>query len=198
MTGNIPSRDEAFSLLQRFNQNEGLIRHALSVEAVMRHFAALFGEDIEKWGIIGLIHDLDYEKFPDQHCTMTRKLLEQEGWPEDYIRAVISHGWGICSDVEPVHMMEKVLYTIDELTGLITASVLVRPSRSILDLEVRSVKKKWTMKNFAAGANREVIEKGAAMWGRDLDFIIGETINGMRTVADEIGLKGNPAPADLH
>jgi putative nucleotidyltransferase with HDIG domain len=191
MKGNIPSHEEAYALLHKYNQNESLIRHALSVEAVMRHFAALLNEDAEKWAIIGLIHDLDYEQYPDQHCTMTKQLLEKEGWPEDYIRSVISHGWGICSDVEPVHIMEKVLFTIDELTGLVTASVLVRPSKSILDLEVKSVKKKWPMKNFAAGANREVIEKGVAMLGKDLDFIIGETIAGMRTVAEEIGLKGS-------
>ncbi len=192
MTGKKPNRDEAMTLLQKYNQNVSLIKHALSVEAVMRHFAALYSEDVEKWGIIGLIHDLDYEQYPDQHCTMTRKLLEDDGWPEDYIRSVVSHGWGICSDVEPVHTMEKVLYTIDELTGLITASVLVRPSRSILDLEVKSVKKKWPMRNFAAGANREVVERGATMLGKDLDFIIGETITGMRAVAAEIGLQGDP------
>ena len=181
---------DALSLLMQYNQGESLIKHALSVEAVMRHFAALFNEDIEKWGIIGLIHDLDYEQYPEQHCFMTRKILEEANWPEDYIRAVVSHGWGICSDTEPVHIMEKVLYTIDELTGLVTASVLVRPSRSILDLEARSVRKKWNMKNFAAGANRDVIEKGAAMLGKDLDFIINETIAGMKTVAGNIGLAG--------
>jgi putative nucleotidyltransferase with HDIG domain len=190
MKGEIPSREEAFALLKQFNQNESLIRHALSVEATMRHFAALLKEDVEKWGIIGLIHDLDYEKYPDQHCTMTKKILEKELWPEDYIRAVISHGWGICTNVEPVHIMEKVLYTIDELTGLITATVLIRPSKSILDLEVRSVRKKWMVKNFAAGANREIIERGAVLWGENLDFIIGETIAGMRLVAREIGLEG--------
>jgi predicted hydrolase (HD superfamily) len=156
----------------------------------MRHFAAVYNEDVEKWGIIGLIHDLDYEKYPDQHCTMTREILEKENWPEDYIRAVVSHGWGICSDTEPIHIMEKILFTIDELTGLITASVLVRPSKSILDLEVKSVKKKWNLKNFAAGANREVIEKGAVMVGKDLDYIIQETINGMKMVAANIGLAG--------
>jgi predicted hydrolase (HD superfamily) len=192
MMGKMPSREEAYALLQKYNQNESLIRHALSVEAVMRHFAALFSEDVEKWGIIGLIHDLDYEQYPDQHCAMTKKLLEDEGWPEDYIRSVISHGWGICSEVVPVHVMEKVLFTIDELTGLVTASVLVRPSRSILDLEVKSVKKKWPMRNFAAGANRDIIEKGAGMLGKNLDYIILETIAGMRTVAAEIGLAGNP------
>lgn len=185
-----PTRKDALSLLMQYNQGESLIKHALSVEAVMRHFAALFNEDIEKWGIIGLIHDLDYEQYPEQHCSMTRKILEESNWPEDYIRAVVSHGWGICSDTEPVHIMEKVLYTIDELTGLVTASVLVRPSRSILDLEARSVRKKWNMKNFAAGANRDVIEKGAAMMGKDLDFILNETIAGMKAVAGNIGLAG--------
>jgi predicted hydrolase (HD superfamily) len=187
----IPTREKTLELLRKYNRNESLIRHALSVEAAMRHFAVIFQEDPEKWGLIGLIHDLDYEQFPDQHCTMTRKILEEEQWPAGYIRSVVSHGWGICSDEEPVHIMEKVLYAVDELTGLITASVLIRPSRSIFDLEVKSVKKKWNLKNFAAGANREVIERGAAMVGKDLDFIIQETINGMKTVAETIGLKGN-------
>jgi putative nucleotidyltransferase with HDIG domain len=174
----------------RYNTSQSLIKHAFSVEAVMRRFASLNGEDVEKWGIIGLIHDLDYEQYPEQHCTMTRKILEEEQWPEDYVRAVVSHGWGICSDTEPKHFMEKVLFAIDELTGLVTASVLIRPSKSIFELEVKSVKKKWAMKNFAAGANREVIEKGAIMMGKDLDYIIGETITGMKTVAAAIGLAG--------
>ncbi|MBN1414124.1 MAG: hydrolase [Bacteroidales bacterium] len=191
MENRIPTREEAWRLLRQYNQNESLLKHALSVEAVMRHFAEIFGEDVEKWGVIGLIHDLDYEKYPDQHCRMTKKILEDEKWPADYIHSVLSHAWGICSDVEPAHVMEKVLFTIDELTGLVTASVLVRPSKSILDMEARSVKKKWNMKNFAAGANREVIEKGAALLGRDLDFVIEETIRGMRKVADAIGLKGS-------
>ncbi len=184
----IPTREDALALLKRYNQNESLIRHALAVEAVMRHFALLYGEDEEKWGVIGLIHDLDYEQYPEQHCTVTRRILEEEGWPGDYIHAVVSHGWGICSDVEPVHPMEKVLFTIDELTGLITAAVLVRPSRSIGDLEVRSVTKKWNQKGFAAGANRQVIEKGTAMMERDLEFVISETIAGMRKVAADLGL----------
>ena len=186
----IPTREEALALLQKHNKSESLVKHALSVEAVMRHFASIYNEDIDKWGIIGLVHDLDYEQYPEQHCTMTRRILEDEGWPEDYIRSIMSHGWGICTDVEPAHIMEKVLYAVDELTGLVTASVLIRPSRSIFDLEVRSVKKKWKLKQFAAGANREIIEKGAVMMGRDLDFVIQETINGMKTVAAEIGLAG--------
>jgi len=186
----IPARKDALSLLMQYNQGESLIKHAFSVEAVMRHFASIYHEDIERWGIVGLIHDLDYEQYPEQHCSMTRKILEEANWPEDYIRSVVSHGWGICSDTEPVHIMEKVLFTIDELTGLVTASVLVRPSKSIVDLEVRSVRKKWNLKNFAAGANRDVIEKGAAMMGKDLDFIIQETIAGMKSVAGNIGLAG--------
>lgn len=182
----IPTRQEAFLLLTKYTQSESLIKHALSVEAVMRHFASLNNEDVEKWGIIGLVHDLDYEQYPDQHCTMTRKILMEEQWPEEYIRAVVSHGWGICSDTEPLHLMEKVLYTIDELTGLITAAVLVRPSKSVMDLEVKSVKKKWNIKGFAAGANREVIEKGAVMMGSELNYIIGETIAGMKRMEESI------------
>jgi predicted hydrolase (HD superfamily) len=186
----IPTRPEAFELLKKYNHSESLIKHALAVEAVMRHFAVLYNEDPEKWGIIGLIHDLDYEKYADQHCQMTEKILEDEGWPPDYIRSVLSHAWGICSDIEPLQPMEKVLYTIDELTGLIVACVLVRPSRSIMDLQLKSVKKKWNVKQFAAGANREVIEKGAQMLGKDLDYIIQETIKGMQKIAEELGLKG--------
>jgi putative nucleotidyltransferase with HDIG domain len=186
----VPTRAEAFQLLTLYNQNDNLIKHALAVEAVMRHFAKLFGEDVEKWGIIGLVHDLDYEKYPDQHCEMTEKILKEEGWPESYIVSIISHGWGICSNVEPTQKMEKVLYTIDELTGLITACALVRPSRSLMDLELKSVRKKWKRPAFAAGANREIIEKGAQMLGMDLDDIIRETIIGMRTVAENLDLKG--------
>lgn len=186
----IPSREDAFILLQCYNKTRSLIKHALSVEAVMRHFATLFNEDIEKWGIIGLIHDLDYEQYPDQHCTMTQKILEDENWPEDYIRSIVSHAWGICSEVKPEHKMEKVLYTIDELTGLITAAALIRPSKSVLDLEVKSVTKKWNLKNFAAGANREVIERGASMLGMELNAVIQETINGMIKIADSIDLTG--------
>lgn len=184
------NRDEAYRLLKEYNKSESLITHALAVEAVMRHFAELFGEDEEKWGIIGLLHDLDYEMYPNEHCKKVREILKDRGWPEEYIHAIESHGWKLCSDVEPVHRMEKVLYTIDELTGLITATALMRPSKSILDLEVKSVKKKWKQKSFAAGVNRDVIEEGAQMLNMDLDKVIEETIIGMRSVADEIGLKG--------
>jgi len=185
------NREEAYALLKEYNKSESLINHALAVEAVMRHFAELFGEDKEKWGIIGLLHDLDYEMYPNEHCKKVREILERHGWPDDYIHAIESHGWKICTDVEPVHKMEKVLYTIDELTGLITATALMRPSKSILDLEVKSVKKKWKQKSFAAGVNRDVIAEGAELLGMDLDKVIEETIIGMRDVADEISLKGN-------
>lgn len=187
----IPTRQEAYELLKQYNKNDSLILHALTVEAVMLHFAELLGEtDKEKWGIIGLIHDIDYEMYPEEHCKKAREILEKANYPEDYIHAVQSHGWGICVDIEPIEKMEKVLYTIDELTGLITATVLLRPSKSILDLEVKSVKKKWKQKGFAAGVNREVIEKGAEILGMDMETIMGESIKGMQKVADTIGLKG--------
>ena len=191
MGNTIPSRAAALELLQEFNKNDSLVKHALTVESVMRHFAGLLGEDEEKWGIIGLLHDIDYEMYPEQHCIKAKEILTERGWPEDYIHAVLSHGWKLCSDVEPTAKMEKVLYTIDELTGLIAATAIMRPSRSILDMEVKSVKKKWKQKSFAAGVNREVIEEGAALLGMEMDTIIEETINGMKKAAEEIGLKGS-------
>jgi len=186
-----PTREEALALLKKHNKSDALIKHALAVEAVMAQFAQKFGEDEEKWRVIGLAHDLDYEKYPEEHCRKVREILEEEGWPEDYIRAIQSHGWKICSEVEPVERMEKVLYTIDELTGLIVATVLLRPSRSILDLTTKSVKKKWKQKGFAAGVNREIIEEGAQLLGMDLTEVIEETIRGMQKAAEELGLKGN-------
>lgn len=187
-----PSREEAFSLLKEYNKSEGLVKHALAVEAVMRYCARKRGEDEEKWGVIGLVHDLDYEQFPEQHCRKTEEILTSHNWPAEYIRAVVSHGFGLCTDVEPQSELEKVLYTVDELTGLVVATALVRPSRSVMDMKAKSVKKKWKDKSFAAGVNRAVIEKGAEMLGRELSEIITDVIMGMREVADEIGLRGNP------
>ena len=187
----VPDREKAYALLTEFNENDGLIKHAFAVEAVMRHFAELKGEDPEKWGIIGLIHDLDYEKYPEEHCVKVREIMEERGWPEDYIHAVVSHGWGICTDVEPEHIMEKILFTIDELTGLVATTALVRPSKSVLDTKAKSVKKKWKDKRFAAGVDRSIITKGAEMIGMELTDVITETIEGMKKVAEEIGLKGN-------
>ena len=191
MTDKIPTREEAFALLQEFNQNPGLINHALAVEAVMRHMARKYGQEEETWGVIGLIHDLDYEKYPEQHCKKTEEILRARGWPQEYVRAAVSHGWGICTDVEPQTDPEKVLYTIDELTGLVVAAVLVRPSKSILDLTAKSVKKKWKDKRFAAGVDRALIEKGAAMLHVELTDLITDTILGMRQAAEELGLQGN-------
>ena len=186
----IPNREDAYKLLTEYVQDPYLINHALMVESTMRHFAKLYGEDVEKWGVIGLIHDLDFEKYPDQHCAMTEKILIENNWPEDYIRAVLSHGWGLVNEVEPIHPMEKVIFTIDELTGLIYATAIMRPSNSLYDLKVKSVKKKWKQASFAAGVRRDVIAKGAEMMGMELDKVIEETIEGMKAVSEEIGLNG--------
>lgn len=192
MQTKVPNRAEAYKLLTEFNKSQNLIRHALAVEAVMVHFAELFNEsDVDKWRIVGLVHDLDYEMYPEEHCQKVREILTERNWPEDYIRAIQSHGWGICSDVEPKERMEKVLYAIDELTGLINATALMRPSKSILDLKPKSVKKKWKDRNFAAGVDRDIIQKGVDMLGMDLTEVMAETIKGMQKVAEEIGLKGN-------
>ncbi len=189
----IPTRQDALELLHQHNEGDSLRKHAYAVEAVMRYIARKRGEDEEKWGIVGLIHDLDYEKFPDQHCIKTGEILRDQGWPEEYIRAALSHGWGICSDVTPQTDLEKFLYTIDELTGLVVTTALIRPSKSVLEVQVKSVKNKWKDKRFAAGVNRSVIEKGAGMLGIPLDEVIDDTIKGMQEVAEAIGLKGNPA-----
>ena len=187
-----PTREEALELFKRYNKSDSLLRHGLSVEATMKHFAELFNEeDVEKWSIVGLIHDLDYEMYPNEHCIKVQEILREESYPEDYIRAIASHGYGICVDIEPVEKMEKVLYAIDELTGLITAVALLRPSRSVLDLEPKSVKKKWKDKAFAAGVDRSIIEKGIEMLGMERDEVIRETILAMRKVAGEIDLQGN-------
>ena len=191
MSSNIPTREEALALLKKYNKNESLIKHALAVEGVMRYMARKRGADEEKWGVIGLIHDLDYEQFPEQHCKKTEEILKENNWPEEYIRAVVSHGWGICTDIKPESDMEKVLYAIDELTGLVVTSALVRPSKSVMDMKAKSVKKKWKQKQFAAGVDRSIIEKGAEMMGVELSELITDTIMGMREVAEEIGLKGN-------
>ncbi|HBE41789.1 MAG TPA: hydrolase [Bacteroidales bacterium] len=191
MTSVVPTRETALELFLKYNKSESLLKHALAVEGVMRYMARKTGEDEEKWGIIGLIHDLDYESYPEQHCTMTKKILEENNWPEEYIRAVLSHGWGLASDVEPVTLLEKTIFAMDELTGLVATSALVRPSKSVLDMEAKSVKKKWNDKRFAAGVDRSIIEKGAVMLAVTLDELITDCIMGMREVAEQIGLKGN-------
>ena len=181
-----------------YNQNDGLIKHALAVEGVMRHFAGLLGEDAEKWGAVGLIHDLDYEKYPEEHCVKSAEILREKDIDESYIRAVASHGYGICTDVKPEHIMEKVLYTIDELTGLINASVLMRPDRSVMNLEFKSLYKKYKTPAFAAKIDRSLIERGVEMLSEvkpemDLQYVCTQAIMGMRSVAEAIGLNGADA-----
>jgi len=190
MNTHIPTRNEALSLLREFTSDEALVNHAKAVEVVMRYMARKMGHGAEEdtWGVIGLVHDIDYQKFPEEHCSKAREILAKHGWPEEYIRAVVSHGWGLCSDVEPKSDLEKVLYAIDELTGLVTACAYVRPSRSVMDLEAKSVMKKWKQRSFAAGANRVVIQKGADMLGIGLVELFTDVIMGMRDVAKEIGL----------
>ena len=188
-----PTRDAALALLREFNENDRSIRHALAVEAVMRFMAHKGNQDEETWGIVGLLHDLDFEKFPEQHCAKTREIMEERCWPPELVRAVVSHGWGICSDVEPQSDMEKTLFAVDELTGLVAAAALVRPTKSVLDIKPKSVKKKWKDKRFAAGVDRSIIERGAEMLGVELSDLISDVIDGMREVAGEIGLAGKPA-----
>lgn len=190
MSSKVPTREEAYQLLTEYNKSNSLIKHALAVEGVMRYFARKRGEDEEKWGVIGLVHDLDYEQFPEEHCHKSEEILKEKGWPEEYIRAVVSHGWGLCSEVEPQTELEKVLYAIDELTGLVVTTALVRPSKSVMDVKVKSVKKKWKDKRFAAGVDRSIIEKGAEMLGMEVSDLITDTLSGMQEVAEEIGLKG--------
>ncbi|MCD8021400.1 MAG: HDIG domain-containing protein [Clostridiales bacterium] len=185
------TREEAWDFLTEYVQTPALQQHALTVETAMRHFARLNGEDEELWGVTGLLHDLDYEKYPDEHCKKATEIMEEKGIDPVYIRAMNSHGYGICTDVRPESAMEKTLFTIDELTGLIHAVCLMRPSKSVLDLEVKSVKKKFKSKAFAAGVDRDVIRQGCEMLGMELDDVIRETIAGMKENAEEIGLKGN-------
>jgi putative nucleotidyltransferase with HDIG domain len=191
MTDFTPTRTDAFDLLKTYTNKEGLIRHALSVEAVMGHFADRFDEDRQMWQVIGLVHDIDYEKYPDQHCVKCVEIFREHNWPEDYIRAVVSHGWGLCSDVKPETRLEKTLYAVDELTGLVASAALVRPSKSILDIKAKSVKKKFKDKSFAAAVDRQVILKGAEFLDMELSELITEVIAGMRPVAADIGLKGS-------
>lgn len=181
-------REKAISVLKKYNKNEALVRHGMAVEAVMRYFASEAGEDEGYWGTVGLLHDIDYEMYPDEHCKKASELLKAEGYDDEFIHAVVSHGYGLVVDVEPTLYMEKVLFTIDELTGLIGAAALMRPSRSVLDIEVASVKKKFKDKKFAAGVNRDVILQGCQNLNMELDDVINKCILGMRTAAQEIGL----------
>ncbi len=177
------TRDEAWQLLTEYNQDHFHRRHAVTVEGVMRYFAKElgYGDEEEFWGIVGLLHDLDFEQYPEQHCIKEQEIMRERGLDERLIHATASHGWMLTVDIKPEHEMEKVLYAIDELTGLIGAVALMRPSKSVLDLELKSVKKKYKSKGFAAGCSREVIERGAELLGWSLDDLISRTILAMRS-----------------
>lgn len=182
------TRDEAFALLEKYNKEPFHIQHALTVEGVMRWYAKELGyaDDEEYWGIVGLLHDIDFELYPDEHCKKAPELLKNGGVGDDMIYAVCSHGYGICVDLEPKHEMEKVLFATDELTGLIWSAALMRPSKSVSDMELKSLKKKFKDKKFAAGCSRDVIRTGAEYLGWELDDLLEKTILAMRDCEEEI------------
>ena len=185
----IPTREQALELVKKYNKEESHIHHAIAVENTMRHFAEIYNEDPDLWGVVGLLHDIDWEQTtdtPEKHCHVAPEMLK--GIDENIIRAVQSHGFGICTDVEPQTNLEKTLFTVDELTGLIITAGLVRPSKSLADLELKSVKKKWKDKAFARGVNREIIKQGAERMNMPLDDVITETIKALRPVEKLIGM----------
>ena len=181
------TRDEAFALLKEYNKEPFHIQHGETVECVMRYFAQElgYGDDVEFWGMVGLLHDLDFELYPEQHCIKCQEIMKDLDLDEKLIHAVASHGYGICSDVEPVHEMEKVLFATDELTGLIGAAALMRPSKSVQDMELKSLKKKFKDKSFAAGCDRDIIRRGAEQLGWELDKLLEMTIHAMAASEDE-------------
>ena len=180
------TREEALALLKKYNKDPFHIQHAFTVEAVMKWYAQKlgYGEEAEFWGIVGLLHDLDFEKYPEEHCIKSQEIMKERGIDEKIIHATASHGYAITVDIKPEHEMEKILYAVDELTGLIGAVVLMRPSKSVQDLTLKSVKKKYKSKNFAAGCSREVIERGADMLGWTLEDLIQRTIDALKTFQD--------------
>ena len=182
------TRETALKLLLKYNQNNFHIQHALTVEAVMKHFAKQLGyaDEAEQWGIVGLLHDVDFEKYPEQHCIKAPELLKEIGASDELIHAVCSHGYEITVDIKPEHEMEKVLFATDELTGLIGAAALMRPSKSVSDMELKSLKKKFKDKKFAAGCSRDIIARGAEMLGWELDKLLGDTLDVMREVEKDI------------
>lgn len=182
------TREQAYDLLKEYNKDPFHLQHALTVEAVMKWYAKElgYGEKAQYWGIVGLLHDIDFEQYPDQHCIKAPELLREGGVSEDIIHAVVSHGYGITVDVAPEHEMEKVLFAADELTGLIWAVALLRPSKSTKDMELKSLKKKYKSKGFAAGCSRDVIERGALQLGWDLDKLLTMTLEAMKATEDEI------------
>ena len=185
------SREEALDLLRKYNKEPFHIQHGLTVEGTMRWYAKElgYGEEEEDWGIVGLLHDIDFELYPEEHCVKAPELLREAGAGEDMIYSICSHGYGICCDLEPKHEMEKVLFAVDELTGLIGAAALMRPSRSVQDMELKSLKKKFKDKKFAAGCSREVIERGANLLGWELDVLLERTLEAMRAEEEQVNAR---------
>ena len=181
------TREQALTLLQKYNKEPFHILHALTVEGVMRWFAQEMGEDADFWGLCGLLHDVDFEQYPDQHCKKAPELLAEVNASPELVHAVCSHGFGLCSDVEPTHVMEKILFAVDELTGLIGAAARMRPSKSVMDMELSSLKKKFKDKKFAAGCSRDVIRDGAERLGWSLDETLEKTILAMRSCEESVG-----------
>ncbi len=179
-------RDSAFELLKKYNKENFHIQHALTVEGVMRWYAEKLGHDVDYWGIVGLLHDIDFELYPNEHCKKAPEILKSAGVGDDIIHSVCSHGYGLCSDVKPEHDMEKILFAVDELTGLIGAAAIMRPSKSVMDMETKSLKKKFKDKKFAAGCSRDVIQKGAEQMGVELDKLFEDTIMAMRSCEEKI------------
>lgn len=182
------SRENALELLKKYNKEAFHIHHGLTVEAVMRYMAEKlgYGEDADFWATVGLLHDIDFEMWPEEHCTKAPELLRESGVDEDMIHAIVSHGYGLCCDVKPEHEMEKVLFATDELTGLVGAAALMRPSKSCKDMELKSLKKKYKDKKFAAGCDRQVIAQGAEMLGWELEKLQVETLEAMQATEDAV------------
>ncbi len=182
------NRQEAFELLKKYNKEPFHIQHGLTVEGVMRWYAQNlgYGDDADYWATVGLLHDIDFELYPDEHCKKAPELLKEAGLSDDFIHSVCSHGYGLCSDIEPEHEMEKVLFAVDELTGLIGAAAIMRPSKSVMDMETKSLKKKFKDKRFAAGCSRDVIEQGAKMLGVEMDKLFADTIEAMRSCEESV------------
>ncbi len=180
------TRDEALALLKEYNKEDFHLQHAYTVEATLRYFANKLGyaDEADYWAMVGLLHDIDFERYPEEHCVKAPEILAEHGVGEDMIRSIVSHAYGICSDVKPEHEMEKVLFATDELTGLIGAAALMRPSRSVQDMELKSLKKKFKDKSFAAGCSRDVIRQGAEMLGWELDQLLDETLQAVKSFAD--------------
>jgi predicted hydrolase (HD superfamily) len=176
------TRENAFELLKKYNKEDFHILHGETVEGVMRYFAEAKGYDPDFWGMVGLLHDVDFEMWPNEHCKKAPELLKEIEAPEEMVHAIVSHGYGLCSDIKPEHEMEKILFATDELTGLIGAAALMRPSKSCKDMELKSLKKKFKDKKFAAGCDRDVIKQGAEMLGMELDELMQKTLDAMKSL----------------